>query len=134
MAILFCQGIKVEGATITVPGHSPNTDGIHNHRSTGVSITGSTIATGDDCISFRDGVDNAWMENINCGPGHGISMGSLGNSAGKAGVQNVTVSSVVFSGTQWIQDQDVGHPLCGLRQEHYFSTRHHEQCAEPHCD
>ncbi|KAK8921973.1 hypothetical protein KSP39_PZI020127 [Platanthera zijinensis] len=100
MAILFSQGIKVEGATITAPGDSPNTDGIHLHRSTGVSITGSTIGTGDDCISFGDGVADAWIENINCGPGHGISIGSLGNSAGEAGVQNVTVTSVVFTGTQ----------------------------------
>ncbi|KAG0487016.1 hypothetical protein HPP92_009111 [Vanilla planifolia] len=93
-------GVTVEGATITAPEDSPNTDGIHLHMSRGVSVTGSTMRTGDDCISIGQGVSNVWIENIKCGPGHGISIGSLGASPGEAGVQNVTASLVVFTGTQ----------------------------------
>ncbi|KAL0917975.1 hypothetical protein M5K25_013087 [Dendrobium thyrsiflorum] len=100
IAIIFSQEIKVEGATITAPGNSPNTDGIHIHMSSFITITGSAMATGDDCISLGEGVSNAWIENIKCGPGHGISIGSLGDGTGTTMVQNVTVSSVVFTGTQ----------------------------------
>ncbi|KAG0485110.1 hypothetical protein HPP92_009189 [Vanilla planifolia] len=100
MSIMFSQGVTVEGATITAPEDSPNTDGIHLHMSRGVSVTGSTMRTGDDCISIGQGVSNVWIENIKCGPGHGISIGSLGASPGEAGVQNVTASLVVFTGTQ----------------------------------
>ncbi|KAK8921012.1 hypothetical protein KSP39_PZI019981 [Platanthera zijinensis] len=101
VGILFSRAVTVEGATITAPWDSPNTDGIHLHMSTGVTITGSTMRTGDDCISIGEGVSNTWIQNIHCGPGHGISIGSLGGSPGNnAGVQNVTVSSVAFAGTQ----------------------------------
>ncbi|KAH0460056.1 hypothetical protein IEQ34_010719 [Dendrobium chrysotoxum] len=62
-----------------------------------ITITGSTMATGDDCVSLGEGVSNAWIENIKCGPGHGISIGSLGDGTGTTMVQNVTVSSVVFT-------------------------------------
>ncbi|PKU70165.1 polygalacturonase-like [Dendrobium catenatum] len=100
IAIMFSQGIRVEGATVTAPVDSPNTDGIHVHMSSLVSITNSTIRTGDDCISLGTGVTNISVQDITCGPGHGISIGSLGGSPGDTIVQNVTVSSVILTGTQ----------------------------------
>ncbi|PKA64276.1 Polygalacturonase [Apostasia shenzhenica] len=100
MAVIFSQGVTMQGLTITAPANSPNTDGVHVHMSTGVTITGSSMSTGDDCISLGPGVTDAWIYNISCGPGHGISIGSLGWSPGEPGVENVTVSSVVFTGTQ----------------------------------
>ncbi|ONK57885.1 uncharacterized protein A4U43_C09F5210 [Asparagus officinalis] len=65
-----------------------------------VTITGSYIRTGDDCVSMGPGSTNVWIEGIHCGPGHGVSIGSLGSTAQEPGVQNVTVKSVVFTGTQ----------------------------------
>ncbi|KAH0460702.1 hypothetical protein IEQ34_011365 [Dendrobium chrysotoxum] len=100
IAIMFSQGVRVEGATVTAPVDSPNTDGIHVHMSSLVSITNSTIRTGDDCISLGTGVTNISVQDIRCGPGHGISIGSLGGSPGDTIVQNVTVSSVILTGTQ----------------------------------
>ncbi|PKA64283.1 Polygalacturonase [Apostasia shenzhenica] len=100
MAVIFSQGVTMQGLTITAPANSPNTDGVHVHMSTGVTITGSAMRTGDDCISLGPGVTDAWIYNIRCGPGHGVSIGSLGGSPGEPGVENVTVSSVVFTGTQ----------------------------------
>ncbi|KAG8369912.1 hypothetical protein BUALT_Bualt14G0062700 [Buddleja alternifolia] len=88
-----------KGARITAPGNSPNTDGIHLERSSGVSIMNSHIGTGDDCVSIGPGNSNLWIENISCGPGHGISIGSLGWDLQEAGVQNVTVKTVTFTGT-----------------------------------
>ncbi|CAL9108094.1 unnamed protein product, partial [Musa textilis] len=43
-----------------------------------------------------------WIERVFCGPGHGISIGSLGKAQGlqEESVRNVTVKTVTFSGTQ----------------------------------
>ncbi|CAI9777082.1 unnamed protein product [Fraxinus pennsylvanica] len=60
----------------------------------------SKIGTGDDCVSIGPSTSNLWIENVSCGPGHGISIGSLGWDLQEPGVQNVTVKTVTFTGTQ----------------------------------
>ncbi|KAK7368308.1 hypothetical protein VNO80_10333 [Phaseolus coccineus] len=95
-----CQNVKVQGVKVMADGNSPNTDGIHVQMSSHVTILNSKIRTGDDCISIGPGTTNLWIENIACGPGHGISIGSLGKGSREAGVQNVTVKTVTFTGTQ----------------------------------
>ncbi|CAA3033714.1 polygalacturonase-like [Olea europaea subsp. europaea] len=94
------NNVKILNVKISAPSGSPNTDGIHVEYSMGVTITDSTIKTGDDCISLGQGSMNVWVEQIGCGPGHGISIGSLGNSFNEGGVQNVTVTNSVFTKTQ----------------------------------
>ncbi|XP_074284494.1 polygalacturonase-like [Silene latifolia] len=94
------QNIALKSLTIRAPSGSPNTDGIHLSRSTGITIYNCVIKTGDDCISIGDGTRNTWIQRIHCGPGHGISIGSLGNYAQEDGVRNITVTNVVFFKTQ----------------------------------
>ncbi|KAK8930869.1 hypothetical protein KSP39_PZI016636 [Platanthera zijinensis] len=91
--------VLVTGARISAPDGSPNTDGIHIQESNGVTVLGSNIATGDDCISIGPGSTNVWIESIKCGPGHGISIGSLGSEKVQNGVRNVTAKHVEFVGT-----------------------------------
>lgn len=67
-----CQNALVQGVTVMAPGDSPNTDGIHVEGSTYVTIMGPDISTGDDCISIGPGTTNLWIEQVTCGPGHGI--------------------------------------------------------------
>ncbi|CAN6461588.1 unnamed protein product [Victoria cruziana] len=100
IVFLGCMGVNVERVTISAAGNSPNTDGIHVERSSRVSITNTTIKTGDDCISIGPGAQNLWIEQVACGPGHGISIGSLGKEASEDGVQNVTVKNTLFRGSQ----------------------------------
>ncbi|CAI8617445.1 unnamed protein product [Vicia faba] len=95
-----CQNIKTQDVNIVAAGNSPNTDGIHVQMSSDVTIINSKIRTGDDCISIGPGTNNLWIEKIECGPGHGISIGSLGWKLKEPGVQNVTVKTVTFTGTQ----------------------------------
>ncbi|PWA75121.1 polygalacturonase [Artemisia annua] len=95
-----CTNVKLQGVTISASGVSPNTDGIHLISSTGVTIVSTKIATGDDCISIGPGNTNLWIEKVACGPGHGISIGSLGWQLEEPGVQNITVTMVTFRGTQ----------------------------------
>lgn len=99
MSVEDCSHIKIAHLSITAPGTSPNTDGIHITRSTHVHVTHCTIKTGDDCMSIEDGTENLHVKNILCGPGHGISIGSLGDHGSEAHVANVTVDSVVLHGT-----------------------------------
>ncbi|KAJ0093381.1 hypothetical protein Patl1_26979 [Pistacia atlantica] len=95
-----CNNVKMQEVRISASGKSPNTDGIHIQLSTGVSIYNTRIATGDDCVSVGPGTTNLWIENVQCGPGHGISIGSLGKDLKEPGVQNVTVKTATFTGTQ----------------------------------
>ncbi|WCJ25733.1 Pectin lyase-like superfamily protein [Euphorbia peplus] len=94
-----CKDVHVENVKVVADGNSPNTDGIHVQLSTDVSIINSSIKTGDDCISIGPGTKNLWVEGVRCGPGHGISIGSLAKTAEEQGVQNVTVKRTVFTGT-----------------------------------
>ncbi|KAA8532174.1 hypothetical protein F0562_006684 [Nyssa sinensis] len=100
VAIDHCNNLMIQNMKIIAPSQSPNTDGIHVQYSNGVTITSTTIRTGDDCISIGPGTKNSWIERIGCGPGHGISVGSLGNSLIEEGVENVTVTRVVFTNTE----------------------------------
>lgn len=42
-----CQSVEVHGITISSPGDSPNTDGIHLQNSAGVTIHHSSLACGN---------------------------------------------------------------------------------------
>ena len=94
-----CSDVRVDGLYISSPANSPNTDGIHIERSAGVSITDTNIATGDDCISVGQGNDNVDVARVQCGPGHGMSVGSLGRYAGEGDVTRVHIRDMTFTGT-----------------------------------
>lgn len=67
-----CSNVKVQGVKVSASGTSPNTDGIHVQSSTDVTILNTKIGTGDDCVSIGPGTNGLWIENVACGPGHGI--------------------------------------------------------------
>ncbi|TKY73013.1 Polygalacturonase protein [Spatholobus suberectus] len=100
IAIDHCKTVVIQNVKIKAPTTSPNTDGINVMFSTGVTVSRATIMTGDDCIAISLGTTNVWIESVTCGPGHGISIGSLGTFADEAGVQNVTVTNSIFTNTQ----------------------------------
>ncbi|KAJ6371672.1 hypothetical protein OIU77_002063 [Salix suchowensis] len=121
IVILGCQNVKVQGVKVSAAGNSPNTDGIHVQSSTGVTILNSRIGTGDDCVSIGPGTSNLWIENVACGPGHGISIGSLGKESHEAGVQNVTVKTTTFTGTQnGLRIKSWGRPSNGFARDILF--------------
>ncbi|KFK37207.1 hypothetical protein AALP_AA4G228000 [Arabis alpina] len=94
------NNVNMDGVKVVADGDSPNTDGIHVGGSHSVRITNSRIGTGDDCISIGPGSTSVFIQNVQCGPGHGISIGSLGKEEEEQGVENITVSNVIFTGTQ----------------------------------
>ncbi|XP_058111789.1 exopolygalacturonase-like [Magnolia sinica] len=99
MNIVGCKNIKLQAINISAPGDSPNTDGIHIGDSSGVKISRSVIGTGDDCISIGPGNSNVSISNIFCGPGHGISIGSLGKYPNEGNVVGVNVRNCTITGT-----------------------------------
>ncbi|ESQ41703.1 hypothetical protein EUTSA_v10013641mg [Eutrema salsugineum] len=93
------ENIKVSGLKMNAPGDSPNTDGIDISNCRGVEIRDSVIATGDDCIAINSGSSFINITGIFCGPGHGISIGSLGENGYFATVEEVRVKNCTLRNT-----------------------------------
>ncbi|XP_022151199.1 exopolygalacturonase-like, partial [Momordica charantia] len=89
--LLGCKNVTIQHVTITAPENSPNTDGVHISSSEGINILDTKIATGDDCISVGDTNKQIVISDVTCGPGHGISIGSLGKYSKEKEVVGVTV-------------------------------------------
>ncbi|XP_010544140.1 PREDICTED: polygalacturonase At1g48100 [Tarenaya hassleriana] len=97
-----CSDVLVDSVAIKAPASSPNTDGIHIENTNNVQIHNSVISSGDDCISIGARCFNVDIQNITCGPSHGISIGSLGVHNSRACVSNITVTNST------IRDSDNG--------------------------
>nr|GMC73393.1 probable polygalacturonase At1g80170 [Ipomoea batatas] len=100
LAFTSCVKVTVSRLKILAPSGSPNTDGIHISASTHVTVKECTIGTGDDCISIVGNSSRIRITNITCGPGHGISIGSLGKSNSWANVHDVSVRGAFLSNTE----------------------------------
>ncbi|XP_047320311.1 probable polygalacturonase At3g15720 [Impatiens glandulifera] len=99
ISIYSCSDVTITQLTITAPENSPNTDGIGISFTHNVNITNSIIGTGDDCIAISSGTSNIFIEGIQCGPGHGISVGSLGQSGSVDTVEDVHIVNCNFTRT-----------------------------------
>ncbi|TYJ97813.1 putative polygalacturonase [Cucumis melo var. makuwa] len=97
--LMECRRTEIKNLVITAPESSPNTDGIHIHSSHNIIIKNTTIGTGDDCVSTGDYTSHVNISHIKCGPGHGISIGSLGKSGNFVQVEDISVSNIYFKGT-----------------------------------
>ncbi|KAL6334463.1 hypothetical protein AAG906_015656 [Vitis piasezkii] len=105
-----CDGANINSITITAPEDSPNTDGIDIASSNHVQVQNSKIGTGTffrfvlalqlhtfSCIARCSFIN---ITGVTCGPGHGISIGSLGDpgSGDFDTVSEVHVRSCNFTG------------------------------------
>ena len=97
--IFACKDVKFDHIHLIAPKDSPNTDGIHIGSSSNIQILDLTIATGDDCVSMSPGSKNINIKNVKCGPGHGISVGSLGGGPNEEDVSGLMVTNCTFKDT-----------------------------------
>ncbi|KAM7251292.1 hypothetical protein ACFE04_023175 [Oxalis oulophora] len=93
------DSVTISDITVSSPEDSPNTDGIHISKSTNVAIQDCKIGTGDDCISIVNSSSAIKMKRIYCGPGHGISIGSLGKDSSIGIVTKVALDTAFIRGT-----------------------------------
>ncbi|KAH6800641.1 hypothetical protein C2S52_001105 [Perilla frutescens var. hirtella] len=96
--IMSTNDVVASNLRVIAPANTPNTDAINISGSTKVRITNTFIATGDDCIAVSAGSSNIDISGITCGPGHGISIGSLGRG-GFDVVENVRVRNCTLKKT-----------------------------------
>jgi len=68
-------------------------------HSSQITITNANIGTGDDCISFGAGAQDITVNQVTCGPGHGISVGSLGKYQNEEPVSGIRVTGATLSNT-----------------------------------
>ncbi|KAK9912405.1 hypothetical protein M0R45_036272 [Rubus argutus] len=100
ISIVDCNDVQISDIVIKAPEDSPNTDGIDITMSTNINIQHSFIGTGDDCIAINTGSSHINITDVLCGPGHGISIGSLGQHGTYSTVEYVQVRHCTFKGTQ----------------------------------
>ncbi|KAM5580626.1 polygalacturonase [Rosa sericea] len=120
--VYACHDVTFQRVTVIAPGESSNTDGIHIARSWRINVTDTNIGTGDDCISIGDGTSQLIVTNVNCGPGHGISVGSLGKYLDEKPVYGLIIKNCTLTNTKngvriktW-----PGSPSAGFASHIYF--------------
>ncbi|CAI9091043.1 OLC1v1025962C1 [Oldenlandia corymbosa var. corymbosa] len=97
--LIDSMNVTFQHLTIIAPENSPNTDGIHIGHTNQTTIMDTTFKTGDDCVSIGDGCWGVNITRITCGPGHGISVGSLGKYTSERPVVGVYVTDSNISNT-----------------------------------
>ncbi|XP_019095572.1 PREDICTED: probable polygalacturonase At3g15720 [Camelina sativa] len=95
-----CKRVKITKIKLVAPDDSPNTDGIDISESSDVDIYDTVVGTGDDCVAINNGSMNINITRMNCGPGHGISVGSLGRDGEESMVENIQVTDCTFVRTE----------------------------------
>jgi len=98
---LYCDDVYIARVVIRAPQNSPNTDGIDVDSSSNVLIEQVDLATGDDMIAIKSGMnmpgihfgwptENVLIRDSLFANGHGISVGS--ETSG--GIRNITFQNV----------------------------------------
>ncbi|KAM7257229.1 hypothetical protein ACFE04_012970 [Oxalis oulophora] len=99
MFITNSQHIRAYNLHLLAPADSPNTDGIHISKSSFIKIARSVIATGDDCVSIGQSSTNISVKKVLCGPGHGLSIGSLGKYEDEGDVKGIIIKNCTLIST-----------------------------------
>ncbi|RHN38843.1 putative polygalacturonase [Medicago truncatula] len=94
VAVNMCNGATFSNISINSPGTSPNTDGFDIALSTHIVIHDSNIKSVNGGSTFVNAI------RITCGPGHGISVGSLGKNGTEDKVSDIHVRNCTFNETQ----------------------------------
>ncbi|XP_004510271.1 probable polygalacturonase At3g15720 [Cicer arietinum] len=99
ISINGCKNATFSHLFVDAPGTSPNTDGFDISASQNILIKNSVVSTGDDCVAVNGGSSYINVTRIVCGPGHGISIGSLGKGESYETVEEVHVYNCTFANT-----------------------------------
>ncbi|GJN06202.1 hypothetical protein PR202_ga23906 [Eleusine coracana subsp. coracana] len=89
----YCKDVELSNITITVSGSSPEANDIHISHTEDIRIIKRVIKYGDDYITIATGVKNLYAYKVECGPRHGISIGSLDKDNSEKQVPNITIDT-----------------------------------------
>ncbi|CAN6359309.1 unnamed protein product [Urochloa humidicola] len=92
-----CSHVQANYLRVTSPEDSINTNGIHLVDSRNVHIMDGLISTGDDCVSIVGNCTDVRLRAISCGPGHGISIGTLGVDNSIDYVEKIKIDTLFIS-------------------------------------
>ncbi|KAH9306095.1 hypothetical protein KI387_010499, partial [Taxus chinensis] len=95
-----CEFVRIRAVQIMSPAYSMNTDGIDILTSKNFEVIDCVISTGDDCMALGNGSSHILIRNLTCGPGHGISIGSLGKFNSSAEVSTIHIDGAKLTETQ----------------------------------
>uniref|UniRef100_A0A0E0L582 Polygalacturonase n=1 Tax=Oryza punctata TaxID=4537 RepID=A0A0E0L582_ORYPU len=95
-----CSHVKANYLRITSPEDSPDTTGVHVVSSRNVHIMDDSISTGHDCVSIVGNSTDVRLRAISCGPGHGISIGGLGENRSYHRVEKIKMDTLFISNTE----------------------------------
>lgn len=100
--LTFTRSSDVEAnyLRVTSPEHSVDTKGIHLVDSYNVHVMDNLISTGDDCVSIVGNCTDVRLRAISCGPGHGISIGTLGVNSSVDYVEKIKVDTLFISNAE----------------------------------
>ncbi|KAF9880836.1 extracellular exo-polygalacturonase [Colletotrichum karsti] len=74
-----------------------NTDGFDIGPASHVTVQNVTVVNNDDCVALKAGADYVEIRDITCSGSHGLSIGSLGKTAGSTDfVKNVFVGNAIM--------------------------------------
>ncbi|KAE9611159.1 putative polygalacturonase [Lupinus albus] len=92
------ENLRFSNVNITAPGDSHNTDGFDLWNTKNVVFEDSVISVGDDCIAIKAQCSYINVTRLTCGPGHGISIGSLGVDQNYETAEEIHVKNCTFKG------------------------------------
>uniref|UniRef100_A0A0D9WJ99 Pectate lyase superfamily protein domain-containing protein n=1 Tax=Leersia perrieri TaxID=77586 RepID=A0A0D9WJ99_9ORYZ len=95
-----CSHVKANYLRITSPEDSPDTIGVQIVSSRNVHIMDDLISTGHDCVSIVGNSTDVRLRAISCGPGHGISIGALGENRSYHRVEKIKMDTLFISNTE----------------------------------
>jgi len=100
MSLFGYVNLNMFNLRLSAPGDSPNIDGIKIGSSEEIKISKTRIGTSDDCVAILSGSKKINISQVHCGPGHEISVGSMGGEGSVIkSMVGVTVKDCTFNGT-----------------------------------
>ncbi|KAM3299607.1 hypothetical protein ACQJBY_040891 [Aegilops geniculata] len=94
-----CSNARASFLRVASPESSPGTDGIHLVNSISVHVNDIHIATGGACVSMVGNCTDVRLRYVSCGPGNGISIGSIGETPVADRLEKIEVDTMFIANT-----------------------------------
>lgn len=101
LAFTRCSVVKANYLRVTAPVDSPGTVGALLVNSSDVRIMDDLFSVGGDCVSMVGRCRDVRLRAVSCGPGHGISIGGLGENGSLHKIEKIKMDTLFFTNTKY---------------------------------